>query len=196
MLAVAATVTLPSHRPLTPTLYRAGRGGICWGVLLLLLFAQIASSETLKNHYNDPFIQVTNGIKVCPQPRGPFMTVREAQTEAHPRIERGTSCFRAGKCTEPNSYRYDARIAKAAQLAAVAAVLKSPALARSSVWLTVQRRFVFVQGCVAQRPQIARWQAVFRRVSEVEHVGLDLAIVRRGRLPARMPYALMPEVEK
>ncbi|WP_395706151.1 hypothetical protein [Casimicrobium huifangae] len=103
-------------------------------------------TETLRNHYNDPFVRVTNAIAACPLPRGPFMTEREAwQAEAHPRIERGTTCFMAGKCKEPNAYRYDARIAERAQAAVVDAVRETPALAKSSVWLTVQRRFVFAQ---------------------------------------------------
>ena len=169
---------------------RGGRPAILLTALLLIV--QAATSEPLKNHYDDPFIQVTAGIKNCPLPRGPFMTVQEARAEAHPRIERGTSCFQAGKCTEPNSYRYDARIAQAAQLAATAAMLKSPSLSRSSVWITVQRRFIFVHGCVARREQISRWETLFKKVAEVEYVGTDLAVVAVGKLPKRMPYPVIP----
>ena len=155
------------------------------------------SAETLKNYYNDPFIQVTRRIQHCPQPRGPFMTLKEAQAEAHPRIERGTTCFRAGKCTEPNSYRYDARIAAAAQQAVSAHLLKSPALAHSSVWITVQRRFVFVQGCVPRRADSARWESLLRRLPEVEYVGVDLAVVPVGKTHmtanAKVPYTVMPD---
>jgi hypothetical protein len=154
------------------------------------------SAETLKNHYNDPFVQVTRDIKNCPQPRGPFMTVKEAQAEAHPRIERGTTCFRAGKCIEPNSYRYDGRIAAAAQQAISAQLVKSPALAHSSVWITVQRRFVFVQGCVARRADVARWESLLRRVPEVEYVAVDVMVVA-GKSPlaahAKVPYPVMPD---
>jgi hypothetical protein len=174
---------------------RAVRGAIGAAGMATLMMTRVAlaePTEPLKNHYNDPFIQLTNAITTCPPPRGPFMTVKEAQTEAHPRIERGTTCFRAGKCSEPNSYRYDARIAKAAQDAATAAVLASPALARSSVWITVQRRFIFVQGCVAHRAQISRWQTLFRRVPEVEYVGADLAVVSAGKTGLRVPYPVMP----
>ena len=154
-----------------------------------------ASAETLKNHYNDPFVQVTQAIAACPQPRGPFMTAREAQMEAHPRIERGTSCFMAGKCTEPNAYRYDQRIANAAQGAVTKALRRDPKLARSSVWLTVQRRFVFVHGCVAGRWQIARWEALIKAVPEVQYVGVDLAVLQRssnGEKLGRIPYPMMP----
>ncbi len=154
------------------------------------------SAETLKNHYNDPFVQVTRDIKNCPQPRGPFMTVKEALAEAHPRIERGTTCFRAGKCSEPNSYRYDARIAAAAQQVISAQLAKSPTLAHSSVWITVQRRFVFVQGCVTRRADIALWESLLRQVPEVEYVGVDLAIAAgKSHMKAntKIPYPVMPD---
>ena len=123
------------------------------------------------------------------------MTEREAQMEAHPRIERGTSCFMAGKCSEPNAYRYDARIAKAAQDVVARAVRRDAGLAQSSVWLTVQRRFVFVQGCVADRAQVARRRALIKAVPDVEYVGVDLAVVKRasgGLSVGRVPYPSMP----
>lgn len=152
----------------------------------------VAGSETLKNHYDDPFVQVTNAISACPPTRGPFMTVKEAQMEAHPRIERGTTCFRAGKCIEPNSYRYDARIAKAAQAAVTQALRETPALSQSTVWLTMQRRFVFVQGCVARKSDVARWERLLKAVPEVEYVGVELAVGKRAVDFKRVPYPLMP----
>ena len=170
-------------------------GAAALPILGLWLAATSLYAEPLKNHYNDPFVQVTHALPACPQPRGPFMTEREAQMEAHPRIERGTSCFMAGKCSEPNAYRYDARIAKTAQVAVVKALRSDPRLARSSVWLTVQRRFVFVQGCVAGRVQIARWQALIKTVPEVEYVSVDLMMLKgeTGSVKsAHVPYPTMP----
>ncbi len=165
-------------------------------VALSLSFATTPlHAETLKNHYNDPFVQVTHAIAACPQPRGPFMTEREAQMEAHPRIERGTSCFMAGTCTEPNAYRYDQRIAKAAAVAVTKALQSDPQLERSAVWLTVQRRFVFVHGCVANRLQIARWHALIKAVPEVQYVGVEMAVLQRasnGEKRGRIPYPIMP----
>jgi hypothetical protein len=158
---------------------------------LLVLVTHVATAEPLKNHYDDPFVQVTDAIKTCPQPSGPFMTEADARAEAHPRIERGTTCFRAGKCTEPNSYRYDARIANAAQAAAIKAVQTTPTLAASSVWITVQRRFIFVHGCVAKRADVARWERLMKAVPEVEYVGVDLAVGRRASDFKRVPYPLM-----
>ena len=163
--------------------------------LSLSIAATPSHAETLKNHYNDPFVQVTHALPACRQPRGPLMTEREARMEAHPRIERGTSCFMAGTCIEPNAYRYDVRIAKAAQDAVAKTLRSDPKLVRSSVWLTVQRRFVFVHGCVADRSHIARWEALIKAVPEVHYVGVDLAVLRRAansEQSGRIPYPTMP----
>ena len=162
----------------------------CAGVTAI--FVGAASAEPFKNHYNDPFVQVTKAIAACPQPRGPFMTAREAQAEEHPRIERGTTCFMAGKCKEPNAYRYDAGIAALAQTAVTDAVRKTPALAQSSVWLTVQRRFIFAQGCVGDRRQIAQWEALLRAVPDVEYVSADFAVGSTAKQFQRVPYPVMP----
>ena len=192
MVAPEAEAMLPSVRRFTPTLSRDARGGRGSILFALLLVVQAADGEPLKNHYNDPFMQVTNGIAACPPPRGPFLTVKEAQAEAHPRIERGTTCFMAGKCVEPNAYRYDAGIAKAAQEAVASEVQKTPALARSSVWLTVQRRFVFVQGCVTRKSDVMRWERMLKAVPDVEYVGADLATGMRAADFRRVRYPLMP----
>lgn len=156
-------------------------------------FVGAACGEPLKNHYNDPFVQVTKAIAACPQPRGPFMTVKEAQAEAHPRIERGTTCFMSGKCKEANAYRYDAQIAKAAQERTATAIAQTPALGKSSVWLTVQRRFVFVHGCVSRRADVAKWERILKTVPDVEYVGVDLAVGARATDFVRVPYPVMPE---
>jgi hypothetical protein len=189
---VVPTVNIVRSLARAPTVSREGRGGRLALWLTLLLATQTAHGEPLKNHYNDPFIQVTTGIPACPQPRGPFMTAQDARAEAHPRIERGTTCFRAGKCSEPNSYRYDARIATAAQAAVTRAVQNNPTLGQSSVWLTMQRRFVFVHGCVARQADAARWERLLKSVPEVEYVGVDLAVGKRAKDFKRVPYPVMP----
>jgi hypothetical protein len=159
-------------------------------LFLSAVCANTATAEPLKNHYNDPFIRITNALRDCPEPRGPFMTEREAKADAHQRIERGTSCFNEGKCKEANAYFYDPRIAKNAEAAARAAIAKDKSLANSSVWFTVQRRFVFVQGCVANKAQIAKWDALVKALPEVDYVSTDLAV---GTTPknGRMPYPTM-----
>jgi hypothetical protein len=154
------------------------------------LFGHAFASEPLKNHYNDPFVQITNALKDCPEPRGPFMTEREAKADAHQRIERGTTCFNAGKCKESNAYFYDLRIAKNAEAAARAAIARDKTLANSSVWFTVQRRFAFVHGCVANEKQIAKWTALLKAVPEVDYVSVDLALGTKPK-NGRMPYPTM-----
>jgi hypothetical protein len=163
-----------------------------WSLFLIVSVFLIGNTcaETLKNHYNDPFVQVTNAIPNCPQPRGPFMTLQEANAEAHPRAERGTTCFMSGQCKEPNAYRYDATIADAAKKTVNAALKTRPTLARSSVWLTVQRRFVFVHGCVNDAKQVAQWEALIKSVPDVQYVGADFVV---GRITpgVRAPYPTM-----
>jgi hypothetical protein len=174
---------------------RLSRQSRFYKAALVLLFVAAAftnafASEPLKNHYNDPFIQVTNGIANCPQPKGPFMTLAEANAEAHPRIERGTTCFMSGKCKEPNAYRYDAQICAAAKLTIEVAVGKVPSYARSSVWLTVQRRFVFAHGCVSSKAQATHIEALLKSVPDVEYVGADF-IVGNPLTVKRVPYPVM-----
>jgi hypothetical protein len=157
-----------------------------------VLWVVSVSAEVLKNHYNDPFIQVTNGIAQCPQPKGPFMTLAEANAEAHPRIERGTTCFMSGKCKEPNAYRYDAQIGAAAKLKFDVAIGKVPSYARSSVWLTVQRRFVFAHGCVGSKAQATAIEALLKSIENVEYVGADF-IVGDPKKTKHVPYPVMPK---
>jgi len=119
----------------------------------------------LLNPFNDPFVQATRGMH-CPVPRGPAYTEAQRNQEAHYRVERGTSCWLAGQCSEPNAYRYDARIADAA----LAALRGDAALAGSSIWLIAERRFVYLQGCVADPAQAARAEAVAKAVADVQLV--------------------------
>jgi osmotically-inducible protein OsmY len=92
--------------------------------------------------------------------------VDEQRREAHYRIERGTSCWLAGTCKESNAYRYDKALA-----APVEAALKAvPGVERSSVWVTIQRRWVFLEGCVAAPGQITQLEQAARSVADVESV--------------------------
>jgi hypothetical protein len=160
--------------------------------MLSALLLSSSHAEPLKNHYSDPFIQVTSGVASCPQPKGPFMTLAEANAEAHPRIERGTTCFMSGKCKEPNAYRYDAQIGESAKRTVDDALKKTPSLKQTSVWLTVQRRFIFAHGCVRTKAQIAQFEALLKAVPEVQYVGADFAVGDPLKLK-RMPYPVMPK---
>lgn len=153
------------------------------GIASALCTAAAGAGDTLHlNPFNDPFVAATAGTAACPVPRGPAYSDTELKQEAHYRVERGTSCWLAGRCSEPNAYRYDARIAQAA----VAALRAEPALAGTSIWVIAERRFITLQGCVATREQAARAEAIAREVPEVELVLPWLAV---GGEAARYPVA-------
>jgi len=145
-----------------------------------------ANSEILKNWFNDPFIQVRSAVPDCPQPLGPLVSAEEARKESHWRTERGTTCWLAGKCGKPNSYLYDAPIARSVQ----AHFAAEPGFARnSSLWLTFQRRFVWVEGCSADRViDAAALEAFVRTEPDVERVIVNLR--RPG--DSKPPYPLAP----
>jgi len=124
-----------------------------------------AGEPLVMNPFDDPFVQATRG-RPCPPPRGPAYTEAQRNQEAHYRVERGTSCWLAGQCKEPNAYRYDRPIADAV----VAALRGDTALAGSSIWVIAERRFVYLQGCVADAAQAARAEAVAKAVADVQIV--------------------------
>jgi hypothetical protein len=125
----------------------------------------------LMNPFGDPFIAATQGSP-CPAPLGPAYTASERTAETHSRAERGTSCWLSGKCKEPNAYRYDAGNAAAA----VAALRRDASLATSAIWVTAQRRFVFLEGCVVDAAQAARAEAAVTALPDVERVIPALAL--------------------
>jgi hypothetical protein len=104
-----------------------------------------ADSIIRKNWFSDPFFQVRAGVARCPVPRGPLLTEAEMKSESHSRVERGTSCWMAGKCARPNAYLYDAALAKTVH----ARFDHSEAFKDASLWITIKRKFVWVEGCVA-----------------------------------------------
>lgn len=134
--------------------------------LLCGAVATQAQAPERRNWFDDPFFAISTGIADCPLPLGPLLTAEEQRREAHWRAERGTSCWLAGKCRDSNAYRYDKSLAPQ-----VAAALKSiPGIERSSVWVTIQRRWVFLEGCVATPAQAAQMEQAARAVAEVEVV--------------------------
>jgi BON domain-containing protein len=128
--------------------------------------ALIPADDELGNWFNDPFMQVRQGFPGCPVPLGPRLTKAEMRTQEHSRAERGTRCWLAGECKKPNSYLYDADIAQ--DLANRFA--KSRAFAGSALWITVQRRFVFIEGCVKRANQAHALEVMAKRVPDVELV--------------------------
>jgi hypothetical protein len=140
-----------------------------WVLLLLSGMAQaqpaVAPPEK-RNWFDDPFFRVSSGLPDCPVPEGPLYTLEEQRRQAHYRVERGTSCWLAGQCQDSNAYRYDKALASPVEsaLRAVAGI------ERSSVWVTIQARVVFLEGCVPTSDLISALEQAARLVPDVVSV--------------------------
>jgi BON domain len=156
--------------------------------LAICLFAALAAAsqparagEERRNWFDDPFGQATRGMPACPAPLGPLMTEAERLKESHTRAERGTSCWLQKKCEQPNAYLYDRGIHDAV----VKAIAADRRFAGTSVWVTTQRRFVYLHGCVRDRAQIAALMALATRVPDVERVLDELQVGTGTKTPYR-----------
>lgn len=150
---------------------------------VLLLAGAAPDDERALNRFNDPFEAVSADIPGCPEPRGPRVTAAEMRVQAHHRAERGTTCWLRGECSEPNAFRYDAGIASAVR----ERLASAPALHPSSLWMTVQGRVVYLEGCVERREQATELEAQARGLPNVQQA---LALVRVGQGGA-IPYRRM-----
>ncbi|MBS0444308.1 MAG: BON domain-containing protein [Proteobacteria bacterium] len=139
---------------------------IAAGLLGVLVALPSLADEERRNWFDDPFFRITSAVAHCPEPLGPRTTEAERRVEAHGRAERGTTCWLAGKCSKPNAYLYDADIATAIR----ARVAADHPFAGSSLWVTVQRRFVFVEGCVARPADERAIEAYMQAVPDVDRV--------------------------
>jgi len=117
-------------------------------------------------------------LAACPRSEGPLITEDEMRRQAHGRIERGTSCWLAKKCEDSSAYRRDPEI----QRRVIEAVASTPAYARSSVWVTTERGWVTLQGCLESTALRASLIDRVRRVAGVETV-FDQLIVGTGSRP-------------
>jgi hypothetical protein len=134
---------------------------VSFGLAALAAPAQAQDDVGLRNWGEDPFVQLRADDARCPEPRGPRMTAAEWRSEAHWRIETGTSCWLAGRCADANAYRYDGPIAQAL----FPRLQGLPELAGGSLWVYLQRRIAFVQGCVADRAQAQAVEAAIGRAA-------------------------------
>jgi hypothetical protein len=141
--------------------------------------ASAAGASELRNWFNDPFFTLSHDVADCPVPLGPFTTRAEMEDDAHYRVERGTTCWLAHKCTKPNSYLYDAPIADAVR----AHFADSSTLRGTSVWITVQRRFVYADGCVPASFDKAALQRQLEAIPDVEQVFVRVTADPRAPLP-------------
>ena len=149
------------------------------GMMGLAMVLPGAAAER-QNWFDDPFFQVSAAIADCPLPAGPFITEAERRVQAHHRAEKGTSCWLAGLCDKPNFHAYDAGIAEAFKAAWPA----QSGFADSTLWVTVQGRVVYIEGCVAEPAAEAALEVFARRLPDVQQA---LAIVR-SRPGAAVPY--------
>lgn len=154
---------------------------------LIVIFAMVSTCygqerDGLRNWFNDPFFQVSEYIPDCPLPAGPFVDEREMRNQSHRRAEKGTTCWLAGDCDRQNSYMYDADIAKEF----MAAIGEQGRYVNTTLWITVQGRVVYVQGCGVSKSQIPQLEAFARSIRYVEQAFVDL-LVDPSR---RAPYAL------
>ena len=131
-----------------------------------------------RNYYDDPFVQATAALPGCPVPEGPLITHAEMQAQAHGRVDRGTTCFRSGRCRLPNSYLYDKEIVPRVRRF----IAQDERFANSSVWVLGQRRWVYLQGCVASEAQREALERAVRNVDDVEAV-IDELMVGAGGTP-------------
>jgi len=132
-----------------------------------------STPEPRANYFNDPFLQVTSAMAGCPPQSGPLITLAEKRAEAHWRAERGTSCFRSGRCRLPNAYLYDAEIIPRVQKA----ILADGRFGDTSIWVEGQRRWVWLKGCVRQPEQAAALEQLVHGIDDVEAVINELKVL-------------------
>ena len=140
------------------------------------------AGEDLQNWFNDPFFQISAAIADCPVPAGPFTTESDRRVQAHRRAEKGTTCWLAKECDRPNAYGYDQDIAAAVQ----AAVRERNPFANTTLWVTVQGRVLYIEGCATEESVGAKVEAFAKALPNVQQA---IAIIRTDPA-ARPPYKL------
>jgi len=159
-------------------------------LLLLAIFvwsSPVQSKAERRNWFHDPFFQISNAVPDCPMPAGPFVTEAERTANAHHRAERGTTCWLVGKCDRPNSYDYDQDIASAFK----SALDTENPFQDSTLWVTVQGRVVYIEGCGADRSLAQRIETYTMKLPYVE-----LAVAKIRTDPSESPpYVLLDQPE-
>jgi BON domain len=139
--------------------------------------ADAGNSAERRNWFETPFDQAVAGMPGCPRPEGPLITQAEMRQQAHGRIERGTACWLAKKCEDSNVYRRDPEI----QQRVLHAIRSDDRFAQSSLWVTTERRYVTLQGCVGSVEMKSRLLAQVRAVEGVEQVFDQLIVGATGK---------------
>ena len=160
------------HRAAVTTIVIAAAAAICLA----------HADDDLQNWFNDPFFQIAASIPNCPLPAGPFTTESDRRVQAHRRAEKGTTCWLAKECDRPNAYVYDADIASAFQ----AAWRDRNPHSNTTLWVTVQGRVLYIEGCAADESVTLELEAFARSIPNVQQA---IAIIRTDS-SARAPYKL------
>ena len=167
MQAIIA-MTEPGPRP------PAWRGAAA--LLLAILAPSIQAQDERTNAFDDPFLRVTRALATCPVPEGPLYTAAEAKAQIHGRAERGTTCHYWGRCRLPNAYLYDKEI-----IPRVATFIqRDDRFNDTSVWILGQRRWVYLEGCVATQEQSDQLEKEVRLIDDVEAVINELMVGTSG----------------
>jgi len=170
--------------PAARTHRRLRRWALAAAAVLTPALGATQTAPERRNWFDDPFFQIASAIAGCPEPAGPRITEDERRVQSHHRAEKGTTCWLAGQCDRPNFYAYDADIAQAFKAALQAA---NP-FARASLWVTVQGRVVYIEGCVAEPGMEAALEAYARALPGVQQA---IAAVFVPNSAARAPYRLL-----
>jgi len=146
-----------------------------------------AGALARKNGHGAPFFALTAAAGAsCPTPLGPRPARAQPGDEAHGRAGRGAGCRLAPRCAKPDSSPHDADIAAAVRNR----LHDAPALAGTRIWITVQRRFVYADGCVPAGFDRLALQKQLESVDDVERVFVRVTSDPRAMLP--YPSAAKP----
>jgi hypothetical protein len=171
---MSASVRQPVLRVRDPAGHAAA--ALLLGAFALASSAPAVAQDERRNYFDDPFVQVTAGLADCPVPQGPLLTAQEARAQAHGRVDRGTTCYRSGRCRLPNAYLYDKDLVARVRLH----LSGDERFTASSVWIVGQRRWIFLEGCVATQEAADAMERAAREVDDVEAVIPELMIGTGG----------------
>ncbi len=157
----------------------------CVALLVFLSAARVAAATASPAGaiQLDPFAKVTHGYPGCPETPPPLVTPEQLRIIGHERAERGTYCTLEGKCEPGGAYRRDPEVNERVR----AAIAAERRFADTSLWVSTNRRFVTLSGCVRSAAQRRALAAFVRRLPGVDRV-LDETHI--GVMPARASDSL------
>ncbi|MBA2672423.1 BON domain-containing protein [Ramlibacter sp.] len=155
---------------------------------LATAFCAAAVAQDKKNFFQDPFLRVTSAIPNCPMPEPPGMTEQELREAAHVRAQAGVSCHTSGRCRLANSYLYDKEIAPRM----VQFIQRDGHYDDTSLWVLVERRYVYLKGCVKSPEQSAALERAAGTVDDVMGVVNELSVGTQEK----PRYAVAPPAKK